>query len=74
MGEPILKASDVPTRLAPNADESVVKSDIEVDGVTWSVTCVSMGNPHCVTFGNKIDQVFIWKYILRHSIQSFKVS
>ncbi|KAG7027308.1 Diaminopimelate epimerase, chloroplastic, partial [Cucurbita argyrosperma subsp. argyrosperma] len=56
MGEPILKASDVPTRLAPNADESVVKSDIEVDGVTWSVTCVSMGNPHCVTFGNKIDQ------------------
>lgn len=59
MGEPILKASDVPTRLTPNADQSVVKSDIEVDGVTWSVTCVSMGNPHCVTFGNKIEQVFI---------------
>ncbi|KAG7033854.1 Diaminopimelate epimerase, chloroplastic, partial [Cucurbita argyrosperma subsp. argyrosperma] len=56
MGEPILKASDVPTRLTPNKDQSVVKSDIEVDGVAWSVTCVSMGNPHCVTFGNKIEQ------------------
>lgn len=59
MGEPILKASGVPTRLAPNTDQAVVKSDIEVDGVTWSVTCVSMGNPHCVTFGNKTEQVSI---------------
>lgn len=59
MGEPILKASDVPTRLTPTSDQSVVKADIEVDGVAWSVTCVSMGNPHCVTFGNKTEQVFV---------------
>ncbi|KAK9922012.1 hypothetical protein M0R45_030496 [Rubus argutus] len=26
------------------------------DGVTWNVTCVSMGNPHCVTFGTEGDQ------------------
>ncbi|KAK4783698.1 hypothetical protein SAY86_008072 [Trapa natans] len=56
MGEPILKASDVPTRLSPNKGESVVKSELEVDGVSWDVTCVSMGNPHCVTFGNKDAQ------------------
>lgn len=57
MGEPILKASDVPTRLSANNDQSVVKSDLDVDGVTWNVTCVSMGNPHCVTFGTKGGQV-----------------
>ncbi|KAL5546291.1 hypothetical protein UlMin_005978 [Ulmus minor] len=56
MGEPVLKASDVPTKLPANKDQSVVKSDLDVDGVTWSVTCVSMGNPHCVTFGPKGGQ------------------
>ncbi|KAL5562918.1 hypothetical protein UlMin_032665, partial [Ulmus minor] len=53
MGEPILKASDVPTKLPANQDQSVYKSDLDVDGVTWSLICFSMGNPHCVTFGPK---------------------
>ncbi|EXB67890.1 Diaminopimelate epimerase [Morus notabilis] len=56
MGEPILRASDVPTRLPANKDQSVVKSELHVDGITWNVTCVSMGNPHCVTFGTKDAQ------------------
>ncbi|KHG11577.1 Diaminopimelate epimerase, chloroplastic -like protein [Gossypium arboreum] len=56
MGEPILKASDVPTKLPANKDQAAVKADINVDGVTWNVTCVSMGNPHCVTFGNRQSQ------------------
>lgn len=56
MGEPVLKASDVPTKLSPNKDFAVVKSEINVDGVSWNVTCVSMGNPHCVTFSSKETQ------------------
>ncbi|GMP50692.1 hypothetical protein CsSME_00017209 [Camellia sinensis var. sinensis] len=56
MGEPILKASNVPTKLPANEGQSVVKSELNVDGVTWNVTCVSMGNPHCVTFGTKGSQ------------------
>ncbi|XP_028793166.1 diaminopimelate epimerase, chloroplastic [Neltuma alba] len=56
MGEPILKASDVPTKLPANKDHSVVKAELDVDGVIWNVTCVSMGNPHCVTFGTKESQ------------------
>ncbi|KAB1224007.1 Diaminopimelate epimerase, chloroplastic [Morella rubra] len=58
MGEPILKASNVPTRLSENKDQSVVKAELDVDGVTWNVTCVSMGNPHCVIFGTKDGQDF----------------
>lgn len=59
MGKPILKALDVPTKLPTNKDQSVVKSELNVDGVSWNVTCVSMGNPHCVTFGTKGGQVWI---------------
>lgn len=52
MGPPILKAADIPTTLKPTREDgSVVAAPLEVDGLTWSVTCVSMGNPHCITFG-----------------------
>ncbi|GAA0161460.1 hypothetical protein LIER_17771 [Lithospermum erythrorhizon] len=53
MGEPILKSSDVPTSIPPNKDQSVVKAKLDVDGVAWNVTCVSMGNPHCITFSSE---------------------
>ncbi|XP_020579655.1 diaminopimelate epimerase, chloroplastic [Phalaenopsis equestris] len=53
MGQPILFASDVPTKLAANHNGAVVRSEILVDGIGWNVTCVSMGNPHCVTFSTK---------------------
>ena len=29
-----------------NKDQSVVQSDLDVNGKTWSVICVSMGSPH----------------------------
>ncbi|KAK6152444.1 hypothetical protein DH2020_015079 [Rehmannia glutinosa] len=53
MGEPILKASEIPTKLTPNKDQSAVKEKLDVNGLIWNVTCVSMGNPHCVTFGTE---------------------
>ncbi|KAM7264264.1 hypothetical protein ACFE04_001947 [Oxalis oulophora] len=56
MGEPILKASSVPTLLPESQGEAVVKSELNVDGAIWNVTCVSMGNPHCITFGTKGGQ------------------
>lgn len=59
MGEPVLKASDVPTKLPANNNQAVVKSRLDVDGLSWNVTCVSMGNPHCVTFSNDSSQVFL---------------
>ena len=48
MGESILKPADVPTTLA--GDEAVVNAPLEVDGQTFEVTCVSMGNPHCIIY------------------------
>jgi diaminopimelate epimerase len=49
MGEPRLLAGEIPTTLCP-PDQKVVENPIEVAGKTWKVTCVSMGNPHCITF------------------------
>jgi diaminopimelate epimerase len=47
MGEPILEASAIPTTLPGSPPINV---PLEVAGRTLAVTCVSMGNPHCVTF------------------------
>ena len=51
MGEPILNAVQVPTTLASTRpDGAVVAQPLEVAGKTWLMTCVSMGNPHAVTY------------------------
>ena len=47
MGEPISTAGKIPTTLPGNPPLDV---PLTVDGRTLQVTCVSMGNPHCVTF------------------------
>jgi diaminopimelate epimerase len=50
MGEPILEAAKIPTKLAGSP---VVNVPLKVGDATLAVTCVSMGNPHCVTFVEK---------------------
>ncbi len=47
MGEPVLATEKIPTTLDTG---SVVGQLHEFDGVRLEVTCVSMGNPHCVAF------------------------
>ncbi|MEL6500227.1 MAG: diaminopimelate epimerase [Cyanobacteria bacterium J06623_1] len=49
MGEPELLAAKVPTTM-DGGDGKVVAQPLEVADHTWSVTTVSMGNPHCITF------------------------
>ncbi len=56
MGEPRLLAEEIPTTLAPTA-QSVVNQFMNVAGQDWQVTCVSMGNPHCVTFVADVEAV-----------------
>lgn len=47
MGEPILEAARIPTTLPGNP---VVDKELVVDGKSFQVTSVSMGNPHCIVF------------------------
>lgn len=48
MGRPTLTPGEVPTTIAGNPH--VVDLPIDFEGHRLSVTCVSMGNPHCVIF------------------------
>jgi diaminopimelate epimerase len=51
MGEPIFDGPRIPV----TAEGQVLNAPILVDGQTYHVTCVSMGNPHCVTFVASVD-------------------
>ncbi len=56
MGEPILVPAKVPTKLVANdqsLESPVVAVPLEIDGHQLEVTCVSMGNPHCIIFVEK---------------------
>jgi diaminopimelate epimerase len=58
MGVPRLLAAEIPTNLAA-ADAKVIDVPIEVAGKSWAVTCVSMGNPHCITFVEDVSAVVL---------------
>jgi diaminopimelate epimerase len=53
MGSPILEPARVPTTLPGNpafAGQTAAEVDLDLGDCRLRVTCVSMGNPHCVTF------------------------
>lgn len=52
MGKAELKAELIPVNI--NADK-VINYPVDVAGGRFKITCVSMGNPHCVVFNEKID-------------------
>jgi len=54
MGEPCLERSDIPMVGPPGR---VVDEPMDVEGVTYRVTAVSMGNPHCIIFVPNLEQV-----------------
>ena len=56
MGAPILEAERIPTTLNGNPPLNV---PLDVAGTTIQVTCVSMGNPHCVTFVDEVNDDWV---------------
>jgi diaminopimelate epimerase len=56
MGLPRLLAAEIPTTLA-SADQEFVNQPLEAAGKSWQVTCVSMGNPHCITFVDDVAAI-----------------
>lgn len=49
MGAPILQSSLIP---AISDEDTIINKEIQVNGENYNITCVSMGNPHCVTVVN----------------------
>ena len=56
MGRPILKSSNIPTTLP---GDPPIKAPLQVGGRELAVTCVSMGNPHCVTFVDSLNDDWV---------------
>ena len=47
MGKPILTPSEIPVI---SDKDKFINEAVNVDGKDWYLTCISMGNPHAVTF------------------------
>ena len=59
MGEPALKRSSIPMR--GDEAEQVVGETLKAEGEKFEITCVNMGNPHVVIFGDNISSVPVAK-------------
>ena len=74
MGAPILKSSEIPTLLP---GDPPINARLEVDDRSFEVTCVSMGNPHCVIYVEKATDELVLGYgpkIERHSMFPARVN
>jgi len=47
MGKAELSPGKIPVNLA---GENIINREVDIDGKKYNITCVSMGNPHCVIF------------------------
>jgi len=59
MGEPILLRDKIPMLGNPGM---VIEEDLHVDGVKFSITAVSMGNPHVVIYVEDVKNFPVEKY------------
>lgn len=57
MGEPVLKAPQIPV----NLEGMVIGKNMDLGGQSYSITCVSMGNPHCIQFVENVDEFPVTK-------------
>ena len=51
MGAPILTPREIPTKFD---GEKAVSQNLTIDDTAYAVTCVSMGNPHCVLYTDDV--------------------
>jgi diaminopimelate epimerase len=56
MGTPILEGAMIPTTLP---GDPPIRQKISAAGREFEVTCVSMGNPHCVTFVDNLSDDWV---------------
>lgn len=62
MGAPILEATKIPVSSSAKIEDKKVKAEVKVKNKKIELTCVSMGNPHAVTFVNDIENFKVAEY------------
>ncbi|QDU63608.1 Diaminopimelate epimerase [Planctomycetes bacterium Pan216] len=59
MESPVLKAAEIPTTLP---GDPPIEVPLEVDGRTFKITAVSMGNPHAITFVDSLEDELVFGF------------
>ncbi len=60
MGKPRLTRAEIP--MLGDGEKQVVNEPLNILHTTFLITCVSMGNPHCVIFVDDVDSFQVEKY------------
>ncbi|MEE1319426.1 MAG: diaminopimelate epimerase, partial [Ruminococcus sp.] len=58
MGKAILDPKQIPVKINKN---KVVSEPVTIGDNEYNITCVSMGNPHCVVFVDNVDKIDLEK-------------
>lgn len=58
MGTPVFSPEKIPVLLPAGAGGKIVRRPVEIAGEKFEITCVSVGNPHCVTFSENAFEKF----------------
>ncbi len=58
MGEPIMKGKEIPVNLSGR----VVNRPLKTEAKDFRITCLSMGNPHCITFHEHLDELEVKRF------------
>ncbi len=58
MGAPVIKAEQIPVI---SEEDTVIAKMIDIAGMQYEMTCVSMGNPHAIVFVEDVEKVEIEK-------------
>ena len=58
MGMPKLNVSSLPAKLNT---ETAIDYPVTIAGTQYNITCVSVGNPHCVVFCDRVDGIDLAK-------------
>lgn len=60
MGQPRLMPAEIPVKADKEA--MIIDQPLQILDRTFAITCVSMGNPHCVIFVDQVDDFPVEKY------------
>ena len=61
MGKAILEPEQIPVKIRGLQFKNVLNYPVNIDDKEYSITCISMGNPHAVVFWNNLDNLDIEK-------------
>lgn len=58
MGEPIMKGKEIPVNLSGR----IINRPLKTESKDFRITCLSLGNPHCITFHDDLENFDVDRY------------